>query len=90
MAKSAAERIAALEQKKQQIANRIARLRTIESTRERKRDTRRKILAGACVLDRAAKDPASAQHLKEILHAFLTKSQDRALFDLPPKVKDDA
>ena len=55
--KSADERIAELEQQKQQIANRIARLRTIESTKERKRDTRRKILAGACVLDRADKDP---------------------------------
>ena len=85
MAKSADERIAELEQQKQQIANRIARLRTIESTKERKRDTRRKILAGACVLDRADKDTASARHLKEILDAFLTKPQDRALFDLAPK-----
>ena len=87
MAKSAGERIAELEHHKQQIANRIARLRTIESTKARKLDTRRKILAGACVLDRADKDPASAQHLKEILDAFLTKPQDRALFDLPPRVE---
>ena len=88
MAKSADERIAELEQQKQQIANRIARLRTIESTKARKLDTRRKILAGACVLDRADKDPASARHLKEILDAFLTKPQDRALFDLPARSKD--
>ncbi len=86
MAKSADERIAELEQQKQQIANRIARLRTIESTKARKLDTRRKILAGARVLDRADKDPASARNLKkEILDAFLTKPQDRALFDLEPK-----
>ena len=88
MAKSADDRIAELEQQKQQIANRIARLRTIESTKERKRDTRLKILAGACVLDRADKDQASARHLKEILDAFLTKPQDLALFDLPPRPKD--
>ena len=88
MAKSADERIAELEQQKQQIANRISRLRTIESTKARKLDTRRKILAGACVLDRADKDQASARHLKEILDAFLTKPQDRALFDLPPRQKD--
>ena len=88
MAKSADDRIAELEQQKQQIANRIAQLRTIESTKERKRDTRRKILAGACVLDRADKDQASARHLKEILDAFLTKPQDRVLFDLPPRPKD--
>ena len=44
-----------------------------------------RILAGACVLDRADKAPGSARHLKEILDAFLTKPQDRALFDLEPK-----
>ena len=81
------EKIAKLELKKQQIANRIARLRAIESLKVRKLDTRRKILAGACVLDRAAKDPDSARHLKEILNAFLTKPQDRVLFDLPPKME---
>ena len=79
------EKIAKLELKKQQIANRIARLRAIESLKARKLDTRRKILAGACVLDRAAKDPDSARHLKEILDAFLERDRDRALFDLPPR-----
>ena len=58
------------------------------SAKERKRDTRRKILAGACVLDRADKDPDAARHLRKILDAFLTKPQDRALFDLPPRPKD--
>ena len=40
------------------------------------------------MLDRADKDPASARHLKEILDAFLTKPQDRVLFDLPPRPQD--
>ena len=40
-------RIAELEKKKQQISNRIVRLRNIESTEQRKLETRRKILAGA-------------------------------------------
>ena len=62
MAKPADERIAELEKQKQQIANRIARLRTIESTRERKRDTRRKLLAGSWVLARADQDPDAASN----------------------------
>ena len=37
------------------------------------------------MLDRADKDPVPARHLKESLDAFLTKPQDRALFDLEPK-----
>ena len=85
MAKSADERIAELEQQKQQIANRIARLRTIESTKERKRDTRRKILAGAWILARADQDQDTARRLKQGLDEFLTKPQDRMLFDLLPK-----
>ena len=52
---------------------------------DRARDTRHKILAGACVLDRAAKDPVSAKHLKEILDVFLERDRDHQLFDLPPK-----
>ena len=89
MAKSAKERIAELEQQKQQITNRIARLRTIESTKARKRDTRRKILAGACVLARADKDPAEARRLRQDLEAFLTHPRDRALFDLAPRQDSD-
>ena len=41
--------------------------------------------AGACVLDRAAKDPVSAKHLKEILDAFMERDRDRELFDLDPR-----
>ncbi len=67
MAKPADERIAELEKQKQQIANRIARLRTIESTRERKRDTRRKLLAGSWVLARADQDPDAASNRASML-----------------------
>ena len=83
---SSDERIAALERRKLQIANRITRLRVVESTKERKRDTRRKILAGSWVLASAAQDPDAARRLTQGLDAFLTKPQDRAVFDLqPPK-----
>ena len=65
-----------------------ARLRTIESTKERKRDTRRKILAGSWVLARADQDEDAARRLKQGLDGFLTKPQEtRALFDLAPNPK---
>ena len=69
--------------KKSLLERQIRRAQVRINAKERKRDTRRRILAGACVLDRAAKDPDSARHLKEILDAFL--GRDRALFDLPPR-----
>jgi len=53
---------------------------------ERKSDTRRKILAGAAVLQWAAKDNEFSTKLMAELKAFLVRDADRALFGLPPTV----
>ena len=81
------ERIAELEKKKQQIANRIVRLRNIESTEQRKLETRRKILAGAWILHRIDQDTDDRLRLMLMqgLDDFLEHPRDRELFDLPPK-----
>ena len=84
------QRIAALELKKQQIAYRIVRLRNQESARQRKIDTRRKILAGAWVLHQAERDPAARQRLIQDLDGFLVHPRDRELFDLPPHQENAA
>ena len=73
--------------KKLLLEQQIRRAQVRVNAKQRKLDTRKKILAGACVLDRAAKDPDSARHLKEILDAFLERDRDRQLFDLPPKME---
>ena len=79
------ERIAELEKKKQPIANRIVRLRNIESTEQRKLETRRKILAGAWILHRQDHDDRLRLMLMQGLDEFLERDKDRALFNLPPK-----
>ena len=81
------ERIADLEKKKQQIANRIVRLRNIESTEQRKLETRRKILAGAWILHRIDQDTDDRLRLMLMqgLDDFLEHPRDRELFELPPK-----
>ena len=81
------ERIAELENKKQQLANRIVRLRNIESTEQRKLETRRKILAGAWILHRIDQDTDDRLRLMLMqgLDDFLEHPRDRELFDLPPK-----
>ena len=80
-------RIAELEKKKQQISNRIVRLRNIESTEQRKLETRRKILAGAWILHRIDQDTDDRLRLMLMqgLDDFLERDKDRALFNLPPK-----
>ena len=67
--------------KKQQIE---ARQRTAESKAKRTVDTRKKILIGAAVLNKMETDPGFHPRLTSMLDAFLTRPDDRALFDLPP------
>ena len=63
---------------------RIQKMQALEITRERKKETRRKILVGAYILDKARKDNTLAQ-LSQDLDAFLTRDSDRELFELPEK-----
>jgi hypothetical protein len=51
---------------------------------ERKIDTRRKILAGATVLQWASRDDAFSKLLMAELGKFLVRDADRALFNLRP------
>jgi large subunit ribosomal protein L7/L12 len=46
------------------------------------RDTRRKILAGALILDIMEKDEAAKNRFMVQLDKYLTRDDDRALFDL--------
>jgi hypothetical protein len=51
---------------------------------ERRSDTRRKVLAGAAVLEWAKRDSEFSAQLMAELKAFLVRDADRALFGLPP------
>lgn len=81
------ERIAALETKlKQERAKKQkieARLRAVEQKRKRTEDTRRKILAGALVLELMEQDQQTKQKFLARLDRYLTRADDRALFGLP-------
>jgi hypothetical protein len=81
MGKSRLEKL--LEQR-EAVNARIRREQTKTQTQQRKDDTRRKILAGAAVLDRAEKDAASKGELHRLLAGFLVRDDDRALFGLAP------
>ena len=51
---------------------------------DHKRETRRKILAGAAALKEAETDPAAKAHLRALLDEMLDNNRDRELFDLEP------
>ena len=61
------------------------RVRSRLSARERKTDTRRKILVGAMMLKVADHHPKTKEFMLQNLNDFLEHPRDRAVFDLPPK-----
>lgn len=77
----AKKRIKQLEVRKQQIEARKLHL-LIKG--KRSDDTRRKILAGALVLDMMERDEAAQHRFLERLDKYLKRADDRALFGLNP------
>lgn len=61
-----------------------AQKRAQESKLERQKDTRRKILVGAAILAKVAREEWPRDKLLAMMDATLTRADDRALFELPP------
>jgi len=80
------EQIANLEERLRQLKARqqktLARQRAFESHRERKNDTRRKILTGAVVLALVKHGRLSEAQLRAWMDEALIRADDRALFAL--------
>jgi hypothetical protein len=69
-----------------------ARIRKVQGklrASESKNDTRRKVLAGAAVLEWAKRDNEFSSRLMAELRRFLVRDADRELFGLPPLIKQD-
>ena len=76
------KKLAQLKAHKQKIE---ARLRAKEQGLARKQDTRRKVLAGALLLELMSRDPELQKQMLGKLSGFLTRPDDRALFELSGK-----
>jgi len=74
------DKIARLKKQRDILNARIQKAEALEKSRERKRDTRRKILVGAYYLDQARKD-GTLDELNKIMDDYLTRDSDRKLFD---------
>lgn len=79
------DKIEKLKAQKKSIEVRIRQEQNRDRARERKADTRRKILAGAWALDEAASRADFKEFLYKKLDSFLSKPDDRALFGLAPQ-----
>lgn len=85
MRKSPDEKIAELEAQRKQIEAQIQKHKARVRVEERKKDTRRKIIAGALALEHASINPAFREELQKLIREHVTRDHDRALFDLTPR-----
>ena len=85
--KTPEQRLLELEKQKAQIAARIKSEASKIRTSERKRNTRRKVIAGALALEHAGIDSAFGATLKSLLDRHVSRADDRALFNLPASEK---
>lgn len=84
-----AEITAAKEKKRSQLTAQIKQLKARANKTQRQQDTRRKILAGAAVLDEAESHSAYKAALYELIERFYDRDDERALFDLPPLSEEE-
>jgi hypothetical protein len=76
------EKVQKLKEKRNALNARIQMIEAREKTRERKEETRRKILVGAYFLDEHRKNEKMEELVKKLNH-YLERNLDRKLFDLP-------
>jgi hypothetical protein len=76
-----------LKKKKEQLNARIHKLESLHKTRERKRDTRRKILIGAYFIEKANEE-GSLDALYQQLDGYLKRNSDRELFGLKSMLQE--
>lgn len=74
-------RLEHLKRRQEQLTAQIQKLESLEKSRERKRDTRRKILIGAYVMDKA-KEGGNLSSLYQQMQAYLKRNSDRDLFHM--------
>jgi len=79
------ERLRKIEEKQARLKAEAQRLKARTRQNRRKRETRRKILAGAMVLDWVERGELAEQLFLSGIDQFLTRDHERALFDLPPR-----
>ena len=74
-----------LKEKQKALHAEIQRVENLEKTRQRKNDTRKKILIGAYYLEKAEKEREEMRVLKKVMDEYLTHKNDRVLFGLEDK-----
>ena len=79
--KTPEQKLEELKEQKAQLTARINKTQAQVKAQERKRDTRRKIIAGAIVLEHAKMNSDFNNDLMELLNKHIKRPEDRKLFN---------
>ncbi|HAU0345698.1 TPA: mobilization protein [Legionella pneumophila] len=82
-------RLDALKKKQEQLRAQIQKLESLEKSRERKRDTRRKILVGSYFIDKANQE-GTLFDLYQQIDKYIKRNVDRELFHLEPHTEEQS
>lgn len=82
MKKGNAQQLEKLKVQREKINARIQKMESLHKTRQRKEETRRKILIGSYFLEEALKNN-TFDGIKQKMNEFLKRNSDRSLFNLP-------
>ena len=84
-------RLQTLTERRAKLDAQIKDLQARERQKERKEDTRRKIIVGALVLTHMEKNKRSefAKKVNALINEYVVKDKERALFSLAPLPKND-
>ena len=82
LAEHTRQELAKLQLRLAQKQARLEKFEAVRTERERKLDTRRKIVAGAIALEHMKRDPAFASAMNALLNEHVATLPDRALFGL--------
>lgn len=77
-----------LDEKIKQLQARKKQVKAKETAKQRKEDTRKKILVGGTIMAAVKSGDMQWHTVKELLDKNLKRDNDRALFDLPEKPKE--
>lgn len=80
--KTPEEQLEALTKQEAQLKARIQKKKAQVKGAERKKDTRRKIIAGALALEHMTHDPQFRTAMQKLIEEQVTRPEDRKLFDL--------
>lgn len=82
------KRLKALQEKQEQIKAQIQKLKAVDQAKQRKEDTRKKVLLGGVVLKLIKQGKLKQTQVDSWLNESLTAERDRALFGLSALAAD--